>query len=140
MVCRFQVNKLENMLSYQECYEKVVLVYMGLWKHKQATPSNCGKILLNIQYRPGTERSVQWHHRETCGYGKNLKCRDNPQPSANGIHYSELPMHAVQRLNVGGPMIIHRHKIKSGPLETGLTRGIDTLPYSAPRRVCRVFI
>ena len=49
-------------------------------------------------------------------------------------------MHAVQRLNVGGLAIIRRHKIKSGPLETGLTKGIDVLPYSASRRVCRVFI
>jgi hypothetical protein len=75
---------------------------MGLWKHKQATLSNCGKVLLGIQYRLGTERSVQAHHRETCGYGKNLNNRDHPQPSPKDIHYSEKSTDAVQRLNGNG--------------------------------------
>ena len=64
----------------------------------KATLSNCGKVLLGIQYRLGTERSVQWHHRETCGYGKNLNNRDHPQPSPKGLK----PMDAVQRLNGSG--------------------------------------
>ena len=79
-----------------------MLVFMGLWKHKQATPSNCGKLVSNTQYRPGTERSVQWHHRETYGYGKNLCGSDNPQPSPNDFHYSEKTTDAVQRLNGSG--------------------------------------
>jgi len=73
---------------------------MGLWKHKQATLSNCGKLALDTQYRLGTERSVQAHHRETCGYGKNLCGSDNPQPSAKDNY--KLSTHAVQRLNGNG--------------------------------------
>ena len=87
-------------LCSQEFYEKVELVYMGLWKHKQATLSNCGKLVLDTQYRLGTERSVQVHHRETCGYGKNLCGSDNPQPSAKDNY--KLSTHAVQRLNGNG--------------------------------------
>jgi hypothetical protein len=68
----------------------------------KATLSNCGKVLLGIQYRLGTERSVQAHHRETCGYGKNLNNRDHPQPSAKGFHRCEKTTHAVQRLNGSG--------------------------------------
>ncbi len=71
---------------------------MGLLKNKQATLSNCGKLALDTQYRLGTERSVQAHHRETCGYGKNLCGSDNPQPSPKGLK----PMDAVQRLNGSG--------------------------------------
>jgi hypothetical protein len=75
---------------------------MGLYKNKQATLSNCGKLALDTQYRPGIERSVQRHHRETYGYGKNLCGSDNPQPSPKGFHYSEKTMDAVQRLNGSG--------------------------------------
>ena len=76
---------------------------MSSFFSEQATPSNCGKLVLNTQYRPGIERSVQWHHRETCGYGKNLCGSDNPQPSAKDNY--TLSMHAVQRLNGSGPAI-----------------------------------
>jgi hypothetical protein len=72
------------MLSRQECYEKVVLViWSGTLIVLVATPSNCGKLLSDVLYRPNTERFGWWHHRETCGYGKNQNGRDNPQPSPN---------------------------------------------------------
>lgn len=122
-------------LCFQECYEKVTLVYMGVqYKCTQATLSNCGKLVINIQYRPGIERSFQRHRRETCGYGKKLYGSDNPQPSAKG----NFPTHAVQRLNGSGRG--NSHKIESVRLETGSIRGIVYLPYGYTRRASRVVV
>jgi hypothetical protein len=58
-------------------------------KNFEATPSNCGNILLGFLYRPLFEKAIA-HHRETCGYGNNQKDRDNPQPSPKGTHGSPL--------------------------------------------------
>lgn len=122
-------------LCFQECYEKVTLVYMGIQTCIQATLSNCGKIVRNIQYRSGIERSVQQHHRETCGYGKKLYGSDNPQPSSKGFY---KPMNAVQRLNGSGRIENNAHKIESVHLETGSMRGIGILPYGIARRASGV--
>ena len=67
-------------------------------KHNWATLSNCGKFLLSHNYRPGVERSAQWHQGETRGYGKNVMNRDNPQPSPKVVK----TMDAVHRLNGNG--------------------------------------
>ena len=93
------------------------------WRTRKATPSNCGKFLSNIRYRPGIERLVQRHQGETRGYGKNSYGRDNPQPSPKAPSGA---MDAVQRLNVGGSRFLRkpRHKIESVPVETRSERGI----------------
>ena len=67
-------------------------------KHNWATLSNCGKFLLSHNYRPGVERSAQWHQGETRGYGKNVMNRDNPQPSPKVLTTKD----AVHRLNGNG--------------------------------------
>jgi hypothetical protein len=77
--------------------EKEVLVKWNA-QMRMATPSNCGNVLSSYLYRPGVERSAQWHRGETRGYGKNQINRDNPQPSPKVAK----TMDAVQRLNVGG--------------------------------------
>lgn len=107
---------------------------MGIHKCIQATLSNCGKIVGNIQYRSGIERSVQQHHRETCGYGKKLYGSDNPQPSSKDFYIKS--MNAVQRLNGSGRK--NAHKIESVHLETGSMRGIGILPYGISRRTSGV--
>lgn len=89
--------------------------------HYWATPSNCGKFSICHNYRPGVERSAQWHQGETRGYGKNVVNRDNPQPSPK---VSQKTMDAVQRLDGGGRVQKYLHKIKSVPTEMWSNRGI----------------
>jgi len=67
-------------------------------KHNWATLSNCWKFLLSYKYRPGVERSAQWHQGETRGYGENFVNKDNQQPSPKVV----MTMDAVHRLNGNG--------------------------------------
>ena len=132
------------MLCRQVCYEKVVQALMALWYyHREATPSNCGKLLIGIWYRSGIERSAQQHFGETQRYGKNSDDRDNPQPSpTNGVithswmQFRDLmsvgKLGSQQRINKLWPSL---HKIKSVHLETGSLGGIVVDPLSAIRRV-----
>ena len=78
-----------------------------------ATPSNCGNILLNRCYRLFAERGV-WHHRETCGYGKNATGRDNPQPSPKEICKDFYGCSSETQCRWA---FIRRHKIESAPSE-----------------------
>jgi hypothetical protein len=89
-----------------------------------ATPSNCGKVLLGFLYRHGIERSAHAHHRETCGYGKNQKDRDNPQPSPK-------PLAAWMQFRDSMSVGPKGHKIESTPLETRSLKGIyyGTIPW-----------
>ncbi len=101
----------------------------------EATLSNCGNVLLNNWYRPGVERSAQWHHRETYGYGKNPIGRDNPQPSPTAM---KIAMDAVQRLNGSGVVQTNDPKIQSTPMETWSMRGTCTGCHPVQGRVHRV--
>jgi hypothetical protein len=133
------------MLCRQVCYEKVVQALMALWSpngHKEATPSNCGKLLLGIWYRPGIERSAQWHFGETQRYGKNPGDRDNPQPSpTSGDTHSWMQFRDLMSVGKLGcqqrnnKLWLSLHKIKSVRLETGSLRGIVAGPLPATRRV-----
>ena len=132
------------MLCRQVCYEKVVQALMALWSHhREATPSNCGKLLLDDWYRPGIERSAQWHFGETQRYGKNPVGRDNPQPSPKDGVITRLWMQFRDLMSVGklgcqqrnNKLWLSLHKIKSVRLETGSLRGIVAGPLPATRRV-----
>ena len=108
-----------------------------LSSQKQATPSNCGKLLLCHWYRSGIERSAQQHLGETQGYGKNPMNRDNPQPSSKDDASAHLWMQFRDLMSVGQRRLERQnnkssmswHKIKSVPLETGSIRGITNGRY-----------
>ena len=89
-------------------------------KYCWATPSNCGKFSSSHNYRPGIERSAQWHQGETRGYGKNVMNRDNPQPSSK---VRRLRMQFRDLMAVG-VYEKYSHKIKSVPTEMWSNRGI----------------
>ena len=126
-------------LCYQVSQQNLWQVCVSAWLDvKQATPSNCWKLLASQQYRSGVERSAQQHHGETHGYGKNLLNRDNQQPSAkDDAVTAHLCMQFRDLMWVGYRWFMVRtnkhmmrwHKIKSVPLETGLVRGISHRRY-----------
>jgi hypothetical protein len=100
---------------------------------QEATPSNCGKPLKPlIPNQPGNGLAAK---RNKLGYGKKSKdiTMGNPQPSPK----AQSAMDAVQRLNVGGPQQMLRHKIKSVPMETWLGGGIHICCIQMWRRVSR---
>ncbi len=117
---------------------KVTLVYDTVVSEKditEATLSNCGKLLLDNWYRPGVERSAQWHHRETYGYGKKPIGKDNPQPSPTAM---KIATDAVQRLNGSGVVRMNDPKIQSTPMETWSMRGTCTGCHPVQGRAHRV--
>ena len=119
---------------FQVLQQNLGQVCISAWLFvKKATPSNCGKLLLNHWYRSGVERSAQQHHGETHGHGKNPMNRDNPQPSPTSdahsarswMQFRDLMSVGHQGINVRTNKHLTRwHKIKSVPLEIGLILGI----------------
>ena len=141
-------NCISTMLCCQVSQLNLWQVCVSAWLVRQATPSNCGKLLLRHWYRSGVERSAQKHLGETQGYGKNPIYRDNPQPSSKDDAKAHLWMQFRDLMSVGQQRFVQLnnmlsmswHKIKSVPLETGsVLRNYNWSIYPIIRRAYWVF-